>query len=70
MSTACAFQEVKKVQWFDETSGVGALVRGQKVLIVDEVDDSRTTLQYCVEELMYLAHSASVILLPLTHSTS
>lgn len=51
-TTNTARKEVKKVQWFDETSGVGALVRGQKVLIVDEVDDSRTTLQYCVEELM------------------
>jgi len=50
-STNTARKEVKKVQWFDETSGVGAQVRGRRVLVVDEVDDSRTTLQYCIEEL-------------------
>uniref|UniRef100_A0A7S3YFK5 Phosphoribosyltransferase domain-containing protein n=1 Tax=Lotharella globosa TaxID=91324 RepID=A0A7S3YFK5_9EUKA len=43
--------EVEKVQWFDETSGVGKNVRGKRVLIVDEVDDSRTTLKYCVDEV-------------------
>jgi hypoxanthine phosphoribosyltransferase len=45
-------QRVKKVQWFDETSGVGKEVRGKRVLIMDEVDDTRTTLKYCVEEVM------------------
>eukprot|EP00277_Geminigera_cryophila_P003465 CAMPEP_0179431670 /NCGR_PEP_ID=MMETSP0799-20121207/16503_1 /TAXON_ID=46947 /ORGANISM="Geminigera cryophila, Strain CCMP2564" /LENGTH=227 /DNA_ID=CAMNT_0021208719 /DNA_START=223 /DNA_END=906 /DNA_ORIENTATION=+ len=45
-------QVVKKVQWFDETSGVGKQVRGKRVLIMDEVDDTRTTLKYCVEEVM------------------
>lgn len=25
-------------------------VRGKRVLIMDEVDDTRTTLKYCVEE--------------------
>lgn len=44
-------REVTKVQWFDERSEVGSRVRGRRVLIVDEVDDTRTTLQYCVEEL-------------------
>lgn len=40
-------------QWFDETEGTfGALVRGKRVLIVDEVDDSRATLQYACEELL------------------
>lgn len=31
---------------------MGSRVRGQKILIVDEVDDTRTTLQYCVEEII------------------
>ena len=44
--------EVKKIQWFDEQSEVGSKVRNQKILIVDEVDDTRTTLQYCVEEVI------------------
>ena len=51
-ATCAARSAVKKVQWFDETSGVGKLVRGKRVLIVDEVDDTRTTLQYCCEELI------------------
>ena len=43
---------VLRKQWFDETPGTfGALVRGKRVLIVDEVDDTRATLQYAVEEL-------------------
>jgi len=43
---------VLKKQWFDETPGTfGALVRGKRVLVVDEVDDTRRTLQYAVEEL-------------------
>jgi hypoxanthine phosphoribosyltransferase len=50
-ATNTARKEVQKVQWFDETSRVGSRVRGRRVLIVDEVDDSRATLQYCVEEL-------------------
>ena len=49
-STNCQNDHVKKVQWFDETSGVGA-VRGKRVLIVDEVDDTRTTLKFCVDEI-------------------
>ncbi|KAL7572513.1 hypothetical protein ACA910_000337 [Epithemia clementina (nom. ined.)] len=43
---------VKVHQWFDPTSGPGKLAEGGNVLIVDEVDDSRTTLQFCVEQVM------------------
>lgn len=50
-ATKTANATVIKKQWFDETSGVGAKVRGARVLIVDEVDDSRKTLEYCVREL-------------------
>ena len=32
-------------------SGVGKQVRGKRVLIMDEVDDTRTTLKYAVEEV-------------------
>ena len=42
---------VKKVQWYtDEQSA--EFVRGKRVLIVDEVDDSRTTLRYCVDTVL------------------
>jgi hypothetical protein len=51
-ATKTANATVVKKQWFDETSGVGALVRGKRVLVVDEVDDSRATLQYCCQELI------------------
>ena len=30
---------------------MGKQVRGKRVLIMDEVDDTRTTLKYCVEEV-------------------
>lgn len=39
-------------QWFDENSEPGKLVKDGNVLIVDEVDDTRTTLQYAVELLL------------------
>eukprot|EP00535_Pseudo-nitzschia_heimii_P011081 CAMPEP_0197200186 /NCGR_PEP_ID=MMETSP1423-20130617/34268_1 /TAXON_ID=476441 /ORGANISM="Pseudo-nitzschia heimii, Strain UNC1101" /LENGTH=194 /DNA_ID=CAMNT_0042654061 /DNA_START=147 /DNA_END=728 /DNA_ORIENTATION=+ len=51
-STNTARSKVKKIQWFDERSEVGSKVRDRKVLIVDEVDDTRTTLQYCIEEVI------------------
>jgi len=44
--------EMKKIQWFDENSDVGSKIRGERVLIVDEVDDSRATLQFAVEEVI------------------
>ena len=39
----------EKVQWIDE---VERKLRGKKVLLIDEVDDSRTTLAYCLRELL------------------
>jgi len=59
-ATSSAKSEVKKVQWFDEMSGVGRLVRGKRVLVVDEVDDTRTTLQYCCEELIKTNKPAAI----------
>ncbi len=37
------------IQWIDE---VEKKLTGKKVLLVDEVDDSRTTLEYCLRELL------------------
>ncbi|KAJ5486318.1 hypothetical protein N7530_000618 [Penicillium desertorum] len=42
--------EVKRLQWLDVDSSMANLI-GKNVLIVDEVDDTRTTLKYAVEEL-------------------
>jgi hypothetical protein len=38
-----------KIQWIDE---VQEQLKGKKVLLIDEVDDTRATLGYCVRELL------------------
>ena len=38
-----------KIQWIDE---VASQLRGKKILLIDEVDDTRATLAYCVGELL------------------
>lgn len=43
-----ASEEPKKIQWIDE---VERKLQGKRILLVDEVDDSRKTLAYCVKEL-------------------
>mmetsp|Transcript_43312 Transcript_43312/g.66538 ORF Transcript_43312/g.66538 Transcript_43312/m.66538 type:complete len:175 (-) Transcript_43312:20-544(-) len=43
--------EMKKTQWFDISTGTGTKIPNGRVLIVDEVDDSRATVLYCVEEV-------------------
>jgi hypoxanthine phosphoribosyltransferase len=59
-STCTMRSKVEKRQWFDEATSLGKLVRGGRVLVVDEVDDTRTTLQYCLEELMETNAPAAV----------
>jgi len=39
----------EKIQWIDE---VEAKLKGKRVLLVDEVDDTRSTLEYCLRELL------------------
>ncbi len=39
----------RKVQWIEEAE---RQLAGRRILLVDEVDDSRTTLEYCIRELM------------------
>lgn len=44
--------KVTRTQWLDLTSlGEMKNLIGKKILIVDEVDDTRTTLEYAVKEL-------------------
>ncbi|KAI0007558.1 phosphoribosyltransferase-like protein [Xylariaceae sp. FL0662B] len=44
--------KVTRTQWLDLTSlGEMANLIGKRILIVDEVDDTRTTLEYAVKEL-------------------
>jgi hypoxanthine phosphoribosyltransferase len=39
----------RKLQWIEEAE---RKLSGKRILLVDEVDDSRTTLEYCIRELM------------------
>lgn len=38
----------QKIQW---TDGLAAQLKDKRLLVVDEVDDSRVTLEYCIREL-------------------
>ena len=49
-TTCTARTQVKKLQWFDDN--LIEQIRGRRILVVDEVDDSRTTLAFCVRELL------------------
>jgi len=52
-----------KVQWIDE---VERKLRGKRILLVDEVDDSRTTLEYCIREL--LTHKPAEVAVAVLHN--
>ncbi|TVQ98129.1 MAG: phosphoribosyltransferase [Spirochaetaceae bacterium] len=53
----------RKIQWIDE---VEQKLEGKRILLVDEVDDSRTTLEYCIREL--LAHSPAALSVAVLHN--
>ena len=53
----------RKIQWIDE---VEKKLEGKKVLLIDEVDDSRVTLEYCLREL--LRHKPSEIAVAVLHN--
>ncbi|MBN2041283.1 MAG: phosphoribosyltransferase [Spirochaetes bacterium] len=53
----------KKIQWIDE---VEQKITGKRVLLVDEVDDSRITLEYCLREL--LRHDPEEIAVAVLHN--
>lgn len=53
----------RKVQWIEEAERE---LRGKRILLVDEVDDSRATLEYCVREL--LTHGPSAIAVAVIHN--
>ncbi len=38
-----------KHQWIDD---MHVDIKGKKILLVDEIDDARTTLEYCIKELL------------------
>jgi hypoxanthine phosphoribosyltransferase len=51
------------IQWIDE---VERKLAGKRVLLVDEVDDSRVTLEYCLREL--LGHKPEEIAVAVLHN--
>ena len=53
----------QKIQWIDE---VEKKLQGKKILLIDEVDDSRVTLEYCLREL--LKHKPAEIAVAVLHS--
>ncbi|HUX50347.1 MAG TPA: phosphoribosyltransferase [Spirochaetia bacterium] len=53
----------RKIQWIDE---VEKKLAGRRILLVDEVDDSRTTLEYCLNEL--LTHKPTEIAVGVLHN--
>lgn len=53
----------RKIQWIDE---VEQKLKGKKILLVDEVDDSRVTLEYCLRELM--KHEPAEIAVAVLHN--
>ena len=53
----------RTIQWIDE---VEKKLAGKKVLLVDEVDDSRVTLEYCLRELM--RHAPDEIAVAVLHN--
>jgi hypoxanthine phosphoribosyltransferase len=54
--------EPRKVQWIEEAE---RKLAGKRILLVDEVDDSRSTLEYCIREL--LRHGPSEIAVAVLH---
>ena len=53
----------RAIQWIDE---VEKKLAGKNLLLVDEVDDSRVTLEYCLREL--LQHGPSQIAVAVLHN--
>jgi hypothetical protein len=53
----------RKVQWIEEAE---RQLAGRRILLVDEVDDSRSTLEYCIRELM--RHNPAGIAVAVLHN--
>lgn len=56
-------EEPRKVQWIDE---VEKKLKGRHILLVDEVDDTRSTLEYCIREL--LSHEPASLAVAVLHN--
>jgi hypothetical protein len=56
-------EQPRTIQWIDE---VEKKLAGRRVLLVDEVDDSRSTLAYCLREL--LRHRPAEVAVAVLHN--
>lgn len=56
-------EEPRKVQWIEEAE---RKLAGKRILLVDEIDDSRSTLEYCIREL--LRHHPAEIAVAVLHN--
>lgn len=56
-------EQPRKIQWLEEAE---LQLAGRRVLLVDEVDDSRATLAYCLEEL--LRHGPAELAVAVLHN--
>jgi len=56
-------EEPRKVQWIEEAE---RKLHGKRILLVDEIDDSRSTLEYCIREL--LRHHPAEIAVAVLHN--
>lgn len=59
-------ESVNIKQWFDDSYGTGQLVKNGKVLIVDEIDDTRKTLECVVNKVQ--EHQPSSIAVAVIHN--
>lgn len=57
-ATRTAGASVRRLQWLDDESE--ERVRGKRLLVVDEVDDSRATLAFCCSELLRSCSPAAI----------
>ncbi|MBN2440447.1 MAG: phosphoribosyltransferase [Spirochaetales bacterium] len=53
----------RKIQWIDE---VERKLKGKRILLVDEIDDSRTTLVFCLNELLH--HEPKQVAIAVIHN--
>jgi len=59
-------ENIKKTQWLEEQT-IKEYIDGKTVLVVDEVDDTRTTLYHCIEELKKCSTPKNIIV-SVTHN--
>ena len=65
-TTNSAGTNVNIKQWFDDSYGTGKLVKNGRVLIIDEIDDTRKTLECVVNKIQQ--HNPSDIAIGVIHN--